>query len=782
MPSVSKKQQKFMGIVRSIQKGEQPASKFSKDAQKAAKKMKKSSVKKYAKTKHDTLPIKKESYTSNMMKAVRKGGTAGPWDIIVSKNNKIKKRVSVKNLKEIPAYMNDVKKAYPNHKIGIEAKSGKIVYREGRDYKDEYKKFQSSTKAKKYRAELNKYNRKKGTYGNGDGKDASHKGGKIVGFESQSKNRGRAEKSRLKKEDIRQEIEEYVDGILDAIGEEFMVNEALRPSDKKVLMVIGRDIINNIKKKNKNLKPSKQLGQALNSIFRAMTRPKDDANYKQYKKYFPKYNHKLLNRLAKTYMSEPFNVQNTFIKRVMDYGLKEVVKEEICLCEACQKGYMTHPTRKTKVMFGKRYRNCIKAEGNVNEESKAIKQISNLAKKNKYGTVDGTRMNAKTANLIMKIYNHPKMKTYKKKLDTYKSHELVDMTINMSKILKIKESIKEYSGFSGMNQWQRDALAKQKGSPMKKSSPKVKKAQDAWSKKYMVKGGGMNIKKLKKDGHPPFPTDKNYNKLIKKFPFLKEADLGLTYKKGKTVKVKHKTSGKSIVIVDKPNVRKEYEKIGYYAESVNEGWTVNIKLKEGSCGYGIDGQLGSEPAGPHLLKKKKKKKDEVSLGGRMSKKISKHKGTRNKAEVGKILKYLMKKGDTKKDALDKIEQNYDYVSKKYRTAPISKKAEILTSLQESVSEKIKLKSKSGMGTISHVGMPKASKGVEKLFKIADTGFGKVGGQTVDSMSANLFKQIYNKANDDIKKKLNTKNEKQLIRILAGMWDKFGKNVKIGSSL
>ena len=68
-----------------------------------------------------------------------------------------------------------------------------------RDYKAEYKKFQSSTKAKKYRAELNKYNRDKGTYGNGDGKDASHKGGKIVGFEDASKNRGRKEKSRLKK-------------------------------------------------------------------------------------------------------------------------------------------------------------------------------------------------------------------------------------------------------------------------------------------------------------------------------------------------------------------------------------------------------------------------------------------------------------------------------------------------------------------------------------------------------------------------------------------------------
>jgi len=69
-----------------------------------------------------------------------------------------------------------------------------------RDYKAEYKKFQSSDKSKKYRAELNKYNRQKGTYGNGDGKDASHKGGKIVGFEKESVNRGRAEKSRLKKE------------------------------------------------------------------------------------------------------------------------------------------------------------------------------------------------------------------------------------------------------------------------------------------------------------------------------------------------------------------------------------------------------------------------------------------------------------------------------------------------------------------------------------------------------------------------------------------------------
>lgn len=67
----------------------------------------------------------------------------------------------------------------------------------GRDYSKE-KKYQSSPARRKYRAELNRYNREKGTYGNGDGKDASHKGGKIAGFEDASKNRGRREKSRLK--------------------------------------------------------------------------------------------------------------------------------------------------------------------------------------------------------------------------------------------------------------------------------------------------------------------------------------------------------------------------------------------------------------------------------------------------------------------------------------------------------------------------------------------------------------------------------------------------------
>ena len=60
----------------------------------------------------------------------------------------------------------------------------------GRDYSKD-KKYQATEERKRYRAALNKANRKAGTYGNGDKKDMSHtKDGKLV-KECQSKNRAR---------------------------------------------------------------------------------------------------------------------------------------------------------------------------------------------------------------------------------------------------------------------------------------------------------------------------------------------------------------------------------------------------------------------------------------------------------------------------------------------------------------------------------------------------------------------------------------------------------------
>ena len=58
MPAVSKKQQKFFGIVRAIQKGEMAPT--TPETAKAAADMKKGDVKKFASTKHKGLPEKKK--------------------------------------------------------------------------------------------------------------------------------------------------------------------------------------------------------------------------------------------------------------------------------------------------------------------------------------------------------------------------------------------------------------------------------------------------------------------------------------------------------------------------------------------------------------------------------------------------------------------------------------------------------------------------------------------------------------------------------------------------
>ena len=68
MPALSKKQQRFFGIVRAIQKGEQAPT--TPETAKAAEDMKKTDVKKFASTKHKGLPEKK--VTTEELKLDRK--------------------------------------------------------------------------------------------------------------------------------------------------------------------------------------------------------------------------------------------------------------------------------------------------------------------------------------------------------------------------------------------------------------------------------------------------------------------------------------------------------------------------------------------------------------------------------------------------------------------------------------------------------------------------------------------------------------------------------------
>ena len=79
-------------------------------------------------------------------------------------------------------------------------------------------------------------------------------------------------------------------------------------------------------------------------------------------------------------------------------------------------------------------------------------------------------------------------------------------------------------------------------------------------------------------------------------------DFASTKHKGKPEKVKREQRVRELI---KKMVREEL-----------------AKMNEGTCGYGENGQLGEEPAGPHLIKKKKIK--EVS-GVDVAKKVLKNK-------------------------------------------------------------------------------------------------------------------------------------------------------------
>jgi hypothetical protein len=64
------------------------------------------------------------------------------------------------------------------------------------NYKSYQKAYDSSELQIRKRTTLNKENRKRGTYGNGDGKDVSHKKDGSTVLEKASKNRARVGKAR----------------------------------------------------------------------------------------------------------------------------------------------------------------------------------------------------------------------------------------------------------------------------------------------------------------------------------------------------------------------------------------------------------------------------------------------------------------------------------------------------------------------------------------------------------------------------------------------------------
>ncbi len=100
----------------------------------------------------------------------------------------------------------------------------------------------------------------------------------------------------------------------------------------------------------------------------------------------------------------------------------------------------------------------------------------------------------------------------------------------------------------------------------------IQMAKKAGAKKYdIIKFLASNLSKSEDE---IVKSLEKYN-LIRMTESISESDFPTTTKKGKTVTVVHKKSGKELVVVDKPHVIKKYKRMGYL---VNEGKKV-VKAK-----------------------------------------------------------------------------------------------------------------------------------------------------------------------------------------------------------
>ena len=297
-------------------------------------------------------------------------------------------------------------------------------------------------------------------------------------------------------------------------------------------------------------------------------------------------------------------------------------------------------------------------------ESKTIKSIQNLADKNKYGTVSGTRMNGKTAREIIAIYNHPKMKSFRGKMDKMKSHELMDLTIRLPKMLGIKvESVNEVSSYGEYVEDNARMLAQD----YRRQDKKLAKALDHIADRINQSYPGRNR------------ITKNDVKDIIKQPYNRK--------------------------LMRPMMRFNLDDL---FESVNE--------KVGKVG-------AIKKAFPWAK--------------------------------GKMMNVIQMAIEMDVDGLAGVMKNYKANPSAYK---------------QFVRDMSKMK-----------GLPdlKEAKGVEKIMQMAnDKSFGKLAGRTVDGMTANLFKKVYDKAPQNAKDKIDKMNEKQLYVFLGKLWNKFGKQVKL----
>jgi hypothetical protein len=147
------------------------------------------------------------------------------------------------------------------------------------------------------------------------------------------------------------------------------IKEAITGADRKILFILVREIVRNLKSKIKNFDVNNKshlnrVGSSILAIIRAMSYSPDNVNYKNFKKYFPKnFNSKLIQKKLKQFHSQNDKVQVTLVTQAIKNELgagvnesklrgmiREIIKEQLNLNEYIGAGKPI-PRNKAKQLF-----------------------------------------------------------------------------------------------------------------------------------------------------------------------------------------------------------------------------------------------------------------------------------------------------------------------------------------------------------------------------------------------------------------------------------------------
>ena len=427
----------------------------------------------------------------------------------------------------------------------------------------------------------------------------------------------------------------------------------------------------------------------------------------------------------------------TKVKNLIKKMVREIL-DEVQLDEKCQPGYMTHPTRKTKKMFGKTYRNCVKKENTApNHDGKAAPFGSGYKK-------------AKNLSKILKNLNEKLSKSEIKKMrDKFdKTGKLPPHLMKLAKLMDKHTEVRNIvvPGLEWMSKLGEGKITE----AVKFSSSQINQLVKAFKN---VKGDVLpknhplmtQVTKLLKQ------TDKKTLQQIKSadIPYLSVIALDLLNEAKLTEKIKPKQKIS----------KKEWSKIKKFNKHIGEDGTHYV-MQLTNKGTALVPVVVEEKLSEQITSFNAIQDKLVDLGfGDM--KIS-WKGTKKKIKDFKPGKRL--------DNIT-LEKTHNTLLKKNLIRYDGNSYNVTVNGQKNFKSTLQLE-----GKLTEAIQP--SKAITKVLDMADGGYGKLGGKLVDGLSANLFKTVYNKANDTNKEKMNKMNEKQLYVFLTKLWSKFGRQVKI----